>query len=285
MELDATRAGRSLSSLPSLFFRVGKSSISTFNSRTGQSPAISTMSALVTYESSSDEYDVTKAAPKPALTAKAPQTLTNVATGKSLSEHGDVDTLQNVVSEAAAIGPLLGPVAPTNADMIDADSPAETSEDMSERDTIRHLTQASVPMTSMPPSPPGSPDPAANARFARFLELKVKGVHFNEDLASKTSFLNPGLLATMMARTGIDEEDQYNTSLPLDLWNPRGFPEWAYKEGLLESQQKIRDRDDAEKKALSAAGRRTIDFAASGGNSGDSSRKSTPSYQKKRRRP
>jgi hypothetical protein len=247
------------------------------------------MSALVGYETSSDEEEIAPAVSQATSKLEAPVASPHEAATRRPLHHTDLKASQSAVSEIATdgplLGPLLGPTAPIDGGIMHADSPAAASENMSERDTIRRLTQASVPMSSIPSSPPGSPDPAANARFARFLELKAKGVHFNEDLASKSSFLNPGLLAMMMARAGIDEEDQYNSSLPIDLWNPKAFPLWAYKEQLLQSQQDIRDKDDAQKKASSAAGKRTIDFAPSGGNSGDSSRKSTPGYQKKRRRP
>ena len=243
------------------------------------------MSALVGYETSSDEEETATTVPEAASTVETSAALTNTTIEGNLSNGTDENTLADRVSELATVGPLLGPSAPLNGDMINVESPTQVFEDMSERDTIRHLTQASIPMTSIPPSPPGSPDPAANARFARFLELKAKGVHFNEDLAKKSSFLNPALLATMMARAGIDEDNQYNTSLPLDLWSPKGFPEWAYKEELHKAQQAIRDKEVAKKKALSAAGKRAIEFTPSGGNSGVSSSRSTPSYQKKRRRP
>ena len=245
------------------------------------------MSALVDYDSSSDEGDegeASQAGLSAASTVEGPTTL-STAVGRTLPDQSGGNALRNAVPESAAAGPLLGPAAPTNGGMMDADSPEETPNNLSERETIRYLTQASVPMASMPPSPPGATDPAANKRFARFLELKAKGVHFNKDLAGKSTFLNPGLLTTMMARAGIDEEDQYNTSLSTDVWNPKGFPKWAYKEELLKSQQEIRARDTEEKQALSAAGKRTIDFTPSGGTSGDSSRRSTPGYQKKRRRP
>ncbi len=249
-----------------------------FQSVSSKLTASSTMSALVGYETSSDEEDTAASGSTAESTVKNSAALTNTTI-----ESNPSNGATNCALELAAVGPLLGPNAPLNGDMIDSEPQAEAFKSMSERDTIRFLTQASLPMTSMPSSPSGSPDPAANARFARFLELKAKGLHFNEDLAKKSSFLNPALLATMMARAGIDEEDQYNTSLPLDLWSPKGFPNWAYKEELHETQQAV--REGAEKKALSSAGKRTIEFAPSGGNSGNSSIRSTPSYQKKRRRP
>jgi HCNGP-like protein len=247
------------------------------------------MSALVGYETSSDEEVVPRAASQVTRKLEAPvASPLGAATSRPL-HHPELKASQTADSEVAAdrplLGPLLGPAAPINGGIIHAEAPASASETISERDTIRHLTQASVPMTSIPSSPPGSPDPVANTRFARFMKLKAEGVHFNQDLATKPSFLNPGLLAIMMGRAGIDEEDQYNSSLPIHLWDPRTFPPWAYKEELLQSQQDIRDKDDAQKKASSAVGKRTIDFAPSESNSGASSRKSTPGYQKKRRRP
>ena len=246
------------------------------------------MSALVGYESSSDDEEEAANAVSPAVASvEATITLADVPTERNISDEVKVNSPRHFEGESdmLTIGPVLGPAAPANGDMVGDESSEGVTEKMSERDVIRYLTRAPVPMTSMPTSPPGSPDPAANARFARFLELKAKGVHFNEDLCKKSSFLNPGLLTTMMNRAGMDEEDQYNTSLPLELWNSKSFPEWAYKERLLRSQQEIRDNDDEQKKALSAAGKRVIEFAPSGGRSGDSSRRSTPSYQKKRRRP
>jgi hypothetical protein len=155
---------------------------------------------------------------------------------------------------------------------------------MSELETIHDLTQATHPMTSIPPSPPGSPDPALNAKFKRFLEFKAKGVHFNEDLANKSTFRNPGLLATMTKRVGLEDHDQYRTSLPVDVFNPAGFPPSAYKEELLRSQQGLREQEQATKKSLSAAGKRNIEFA-SAGTSRSSSRESTAEMPNKRKRP
>lgn len=247
------------------------------------------MSTLVAYENSSDEEDVAEADPDPdsSTTIEALHSSTILPDGSTPAARAEVVAPHNGISEASKNRPLLGPIAPTNGGIVHVDALVEISGNVSERDIIRQLTQASIPMASMPPSPPGSPDHAINARFNRFLELKAQGVHFNEDLAKKSSFLNPGLMATMMARAGVDKDDQYNTSLLLELWNPKSFPAWAYKEELLRSQQETKDRDDTEKSILSTTGKRMIDFApsGSGGTSGDSSRKSTPGYQKKRRRP
>lgn len=94
----------------------------------------------------------------------------------------------------------------------------------------------------IPPSPPGSPDPGANAKFAHFLTLKKQGVHFNEKLAGSSSLKNPSLLVKLREHVGIDDQAQYSTSLPDDIWDASKLPEWGYKEELLRAQQETRNR-------------------------------------------
>lgn len=203
----------------------------------------------------------------------------------------EVITIKALDSDANAAvantGPMVGPSMPEQVDdnrSIEQEMPLpEPQQHMSERETIHYLTQVTHPMTSIPSSPPGSPDPAIDAKFNRFLELKSKGIHFNEDLANKSTFRNPALQASMMARMGIEGDDQYKTSLPLDVWDPTGFPSSAYKEELLRSQHSQREQEQATKKSLSAAGKRTINFTPAG-TSRTSSRESTPGIPNKRKR-
>ena len=216
-------------------------------------PRLWKMSGLVGYDSSSDEDDV----------REGRQVGSTATVSKEHSAAPDATAI--AYSSTTAFGPMVGPSAPTGdnsngyaTEFDDVDSSGQGS--VSEREAIRILTQPTHPMTSMPPSPPGSPDPAANARFQRFLELKKKGVHFNEDLAGKSTFRNPTLLSTLMSRAGIEESEQYDTSLPRESWNPTVFPPYAYKEELLKSQQLLQEREEAKKKELSAKGKRTIDF-------------------------
>ena len=244
------------------------------------------MSGLVGYDSSSDEDTAVGSAPQKVSPSKAHDALNGepIATSNVQLAEEQFDSAHAASSGEDLTGPLLGPAARPNGTAVTEEenvSPVALA-DMSERDAIRHLTQATVPTTALPPSPPGSPDPAANERFRRFLELKAKGVHFNEDLARKTGFRNPSLLSIMISKVGIDEKAQYNTSLPLDLWDPTDFPDWAYKEGLLKSQQELQGQSDANKKMLSATGKRTIEFTSETA-SGGSSRKSTPGQHKRRR--
>jgi hypothetical protein len=140
------------------------------------------------------------------------------------------------------------------------------------------MTLPPIPNLDIPPSPPGSPNPVANQKFAHFLSLKKQGVHFNEKLAGSSSLRNPSLLAKLMAHSGIDEQAQYATSLPNDIWNVSSLPPWGYKEELLKCQQEIRRRIEEKK---SSGQREPIDFVSSAV-SGESSRVDTPSSCKMR---
>jgi hypothetical protein len=245
------------------------------------------MSGLVGYDSSSDDDTAVIPTPQTLPSSKASDVLNGgaTATGDVGPSEEQPSPAPGASSSESIIGPMLGPAdQPSGATVADALSSPIALTEMSERDAIRHLTQPTFPATFLPPSPPGSPDPAANERFRRFLDLKARGVHFNDDLARKSSFRNPSLLSTMMSKVGIDEKAQYNTSLPLDLWDPSDFPEWAYKEGLLKSQQELQSQSDANRKMLSATSKRTIEFTPESASAG-SSRKSTPGQQNKRRRP
>lgn len=141
-------------------------------------------------------------------------------------------------------GPVLGPVsgpAPNNPALSPDHSTGRRSSPYSTtRALVQDLTLPPIPNLDIPPSPPGSPDPAANAKFEHFLALKKQGVHFNSKLASSSSLKNPSLLMKMMNHAGIDEQSQYNTSLPEQLWSTSNLPSWGYKEELLKTQQQTR---------------------------------------------
>jgi hypothetical protein len=112
---------------------------------------------------------------------------------------------------------------------------------------------------------------STNSKFKHFLELKKQGIHFNEKLAKSSALKNPSLMQKLMDFADIDEVGQYATTLPKDLWNPNGFPEYAYKEELAHSQQKIRKKKEDDK----AKGQReSIDFVPAAGES--LSRSGTP---------
>ena len=223
------------------------------------------MSALVSYESSDDEE-----APSATNAQRGEQ-----VNGQKQPKEEDL----NVSTDISDSKPMIGPSrldAVSTQEIKDADpDELQVPQGLSEQDLIRFLTQATHPMTALPPSPAGSPNPQTEAKFKRFLELKSKGLHFNEDLANKATFTNPALLSTLMDRAGIHGNAQYATSLQKSVWDPRSLPAFAYKEKLLRTQNEIRDQEAVRMKQASTAGKRKIDFTSSG-HSGTSSRTSTP---------
>lgn len=233
------------------------------------------MNALVSYDSSDDGDEVATASVK----------------SKSDTRSQDVPDITQETTTEGQDGkeqlPILGPSIPSatahDYEQYDDDE-AELNSQMTDRDMIRHLTQASHPMTEMPPSPPGSPDVSAGLKFRQFIVLKTKGIHFNEDLAGKNVFKNPSLLQNLMERAGFDEQSQHCTSLPTDVFDVAMFPPRAFKEQLLQSQQKFRSDEEANKKVLSAAGKRSIEFA-SAGTVEPSSRSPAPAGTQKRQKP
>jgi hypothetical protein len=135
------------------------------------------------------------------------------------------------------------------------------------RTLIHDLTLPPVPNLDIPPSPPGSPNLSANAKFAHFLRLKKQDVHFNEKLAGSASLKNPSLLNKMMEHAGIDGQAQYSSSIPTELWDISSLPNWGYKEELL----KVQKESNAKAEEKRQKGQRAmIDFV-----SPDSSRPSS----------
>jgi HCNGP-like protein len=233
------------------------------------------MSALVSYESSSDDDDARASKPSHLTPPLRAPNHENDVNGISVPDQD----IANVRTADELVMPMIGPTIPSSTldqeDDQDGLQNLQIPDGMSEQDLIRFLTQATHPLSSLPPSPPGSPNPQTEAKFKRFLELKKRGVHFNEDLARKPAFHNPALLTTLMDRVGIEGDDQYSTSLPTSVWDPRALPPFAFKEELLKSQQTIRDQETVRKKQASVAGKRVIEFT-SAGRSGRSSATSTP---------
>jgi hypothetical protein len=125
------------------------------------------------------------------------------------------------------------------------------------RSLIHDLTLPSVPDFDIPPSPPGSPLQAIDKKFSQFLDLKKKGVHFNQKLESSAALKNPNLMDKLMRFVELDGASQYETTLSKDLWNPAAFPEWAYRENLRKSREQI----VKEREAHNASGaRKGVEF-------------------------
>ena len=110
-----------------------------------------------------------------------------------------------------------------------------------------------------------------NHKVAQFLELKKRGTHFNEKLARSSAMKNPSLLGKLMTFAGLEPAEQYATTLPSDLWNPQGFPAWAYKDELAKAQQEAQRKIEEDR---TRSGRSAADFVAASG-SEQSSRSGT----------
>lgn len=173
---------------------------------------------------------------------------------------------------APVVGALQGPAGPPPPTMSADSSPsAPSSPYTTQRSTIRDLTLPTEPNLDIPPSPPGSPNPGTDQKFAHFLDLKRQGIHFNAKLASSSALRNPSLLPKLMQSAAINSPMQYATTLPVDLWDPTGFPDWAYKEELAISQKQILTKKDEERMKTQ---RESIDFV-SASNSTRSSKEPT----------
>ena len=138
---------------------------------------------------------------------------------------------------------------------------------------LRNLTLPTVPNLDIPPSPPESPPAGMNQKVAQFLALKQKGTHFNEKLTRSSALKNPSLLGKLMTFAGLEPTEQYATTLPSSLWNPQGFPSWAYKDELAKAQLEAQKKLEEDR---ARSGRGAADFVAAS-ESEQSSRSGTPS--------
>ncbi|PGH10824.1 hypothetical protein AJ80_07375 [Polytolypa hystricis UAMH7299] len=233
------------------------------------------MIGLAAYGSSSED----ESPREPASNVKKPKAISpqSAQAQEQKAESPKVETSQEPAASIEDFSkPLVGPFQPGRSisPVNDAEkAPRDQSPFSTTRALIHDMTLPPIPSLDIPPSPPGSPNPAANQKFAHFLRLKKQGVHFNEKLASNSSLRNPSLLAKLMSHAGIGEQDQYASSFPTDLWDISALPEWGYKEELNKSQQDIRRKIEEKK---TAGQRDAVDFV-SGGVSGESSRGGTPS--------
>lgn len=169
--------------------------------------------------------------------------------------------------------PTIGPsIGPSSTSLEDGTNSASQSPYIASRAMVRDLTLPTVPNLDIPVSPPGSPPPGMDQKFAHFLELKKQGVHFNEKLARSSALKNPSLLKKLMDFAGVEEDQQYATTLPADIWDPTGFPAVAYKEQLASSQQEILKKREEE---CAKAQRGAIEFVSASA-SNQSSRSGTP---------
>ncbi|KAK2741459.1 hypothetical protein FQN57_005592 [Myotisia sp. PD_48] len=203
------------------------------------------MLGLGAYESSSEDEDRQKSSE-----IANPAVSLNIPTNHALSQPGNAippQPGQIAPTTEQSTNPILGPLPPPE-DYTSTSNPSEISSILSIDALRRDMTLPPFPNLDIPPSPPGSPDPEANKKFAHFLTLKKNGVHFNEKLASSSSLKNPSLLQTLMEHSGFTEQDQYTTSLPSELWDVSKLPPWGFKDELYKNQQEISRKIEEEKK-------------------------------------
>lgn len=223
------------------------------------------MSGLVGYGSSDEEEEEDDDAPANSVSQSQN---TNATDAEALADVHEAEQngahINNDSLTAPMQGPTAGPNRPSHGEYeLDGyeDNHDTPTTFISEQDMLRQLTQPSHPVSSFPPDSEGQAETQVTEKFKNFLNLKKTGIHFNENLTDKSSFKNPNLFASLLERIGIPPEAQYSSSLPSAVFSLDNFPPWAYREELLRSQQELDAQLDANKKAQSLAGKRTIQFS------------------------
>lgn len=74
----------------------------------------------------------------------------------------------------------------------------------------------------------------------------------------------------------MEQGDQYATTLSMDVWDPLGFPAWAFKEQLAKTQQEILKKRE---EAISRQQRESIEFASVKGGGGSTSEASSKGFR------
>ncbi|PWY76352.1 hypothetical protein BO94DRAFT_523284 [Aspergillus sclerotioniger CBS 115572] len=213
------------------------------------------MLGLAAYDSSSDDEVENKS---PSIQPKKGDSQHSQPLQVIKDTVGTVD--ENTLPEKTPVTESYRPVLGPTHEQDPHHHPTEASQNLSANRTLIHdLTLPPIPNLDIPLSPSGSPNPAANAKFAHFLSLKKQGMHFNDKLAGSTSLKNPSLLNKMMDHAGIDDQAQYHASLPPEVWNANDLPSWGFKDELLKAQREIQNK--AEERKL-AGQRDAINFVA-----------------------
>lgn len=231
------------------------------------------MAGLVCYESSDYEGNGNEAPGQDAESSRSHESVAPATTGSAgpepdegvrdpttsseAQQHELPLVIRPVFQSAFPIGPSLPPSsdAPAMDGYCQDEMPA--SPYSTKRTLIYNLTLPSVPDLDIPTSPPGSPPAGVSQNFEQFLALKKKGTHFNAKLEQSTALKNPNAMDKLMSFVGLDGPKQYDTTLPLDLWNPTVFPESAFVERLRKNRDEIFKEREADK---SSGGRSSVDF-------------------------
>jgi hypothetical protein len=186
------------------------------------------------------------------------------------------------LNSSKKLGPAFGPsLLSQNSDDRGNDEPSlPLSPFSSNRAAIRTLIMPPVPNLSIPPSPPGSPPVASTKKFAKFLELKTQGMHFNAKLDGSAAIRNPAILPKLLEYAGIDHYDQYSSALPENLSMPTSYPPWAYGEELNKTQQKLLKQREGSK---AKDGRTRIEFVSQAPRDGNANAREGGSHKRQRR--
>ncbi|KAM3502240.1 hypothetical protein MY10362_004978 [Beauveria mimosiformis] len=216
-------------------------------------------------------------APKPtAPAAPSPQPHAPRAPGASLPPP----------SSALPLGPSLPPVALPSASAAassSSSSPSPSSPYTTTRSLIHDLTLPSIPNFDIPPSPPRSRSPSSSSssattkKFEQFLALKKTGTHLNAKLEQSSALRNPALMDKLLDFVDVlppggggggggdgqggqrEKALQYQTTLSAEVWDPGAFPEWAFRDGLRRSREKVAKERET---ARAAGGRSSVDFVS-----------------------
>ncbi|KAF1953983.1 hypothetical protein CC80DRAFT_494222 [Byssothecium circinans] len=214
----------------------------------------------IDYESS-DEEEIAPVKP-----AELKPSATNAPSPVSAPKPNPAPIEKVTLPVAPMDTPRQGPSAPDQSEDNDQkDDIPPGSPYTSNRMAIQNLTLPTIPNWDIPPSPPGSPPQKATKKFTQFLQLKKKGQHFNSRLETSSVLRDPNHLRKLQNFAGIDDNDQYASTLSEGLGVPAVWPEWAYGDELNASQKKLK----------ASQPRAPVSFVPS--RSAGSSSKSTPS--------
>ncbi|KAI9496253.1 HCNGP-like protein-domain-containing protein [Zychaea mexicana] len=111
---------------------------------------------------------------------------------------------------------------------------------------------AGVDNLGIPAEPETPCDPGRLERIAHFLALRSSGHRLNDHLQNNKAFRNPRIYAKLVEFIDLDET---GSNFPKDDFDPHGFPQEAYIDGILEQQRK-----HAEEKALAQQNRSSVAF-------------------------
>src|SRR5271156_4063525 len=108
------------------------------------------MNNLVAYGSSSDSEDEDVPPQPPSLLLSGSEKLSRTKESPIREATSEKPGLHSATLSEA---PMIGPTAPSNGYVSDTETELSPNEpqDLSERDTLRYLTQTTYPMTSIPP--------------------------------------------------------------------------------------------------------------------------------------